>query len=103
MKTFVKDILVRLMPIYHKFLVWKLRRKKKINVIFFASSVSMWRYQHLYESMSSHPRFNPYIVIQPAMAYSEAQQEEDVNGLIKFFTSKNIPHILGVKRDGGYM
>lgn len=91
MKAWVKDILVRFYPQYQKFLVWRLRKKKIINVIFFASSLSMWRYQRLYELLFRLPKCNPTIVIHPAIAYSHDQQEEDVAKLIEFFKSKHIP------------
>lgn len=102
-KNFIKDMLVRCMPIYHVILTRILRHKKTINVVFFAASVSMWRYQHIYELMSRCPRFKVDIIIQPASAYNESQKHADVKALKDFFTSKDIPFILAEKEDGGYI
>lgn len=102
-KIFIKDMLVRCMPIYHMVLTRILRRKKTINVVFFASSVSMWRYQHMYELMSKFPRFKVNVIIHPASAYNESQKQIDVHALKDFFTSKDIPFILAEKEGGGYI
>ena len=103
MKTLIKDILVRLYPIYYNFLVWRLRHKKTINVVFFASSISMWRYQHLYELLSKNQRFNANIIIHPAFAYSADQQKADVDALIEFFENKNTPYSLAVTSEGKFI
>ena len=94
-KRKIKDILLRLLPFYQWCYVKRLRFKKKINVVFFASSLSMWRYQHLYEAMSKHPRFNVWIVIAPAAAFSDSQKKKDIEILKEFFNSKNIPFLIG--------
>ena len=83
--NWIKDICVRVSPIYHIWLVRRLKKKKTINVVFFAASVSMWRYQRLYECMAKNPRFNTNIIILPASAYSESQQDADTSALMNFF------------------
>ena len=95
MRHFVRSIAIRLLPIYHKLLVWRLRHKKTINVVFFAMSLPMWRYQRLYECLIKHSKFNVYIIIQPATNYSKSQQEKDVKDLISYFESKGVNYILG--------
>lgn len=85
---------------YHKLLVWRLRFKKTINVVFFASSVSMWRYQHLYEFMSKNSRFKPYIVISPLITYSKQQQNDDVEKLITYFNQRKLPYLLHRNTNG---
>ena len=87
---FLKSILLRLLPLYHKLYVLRLRYKKKINVVFFAMSLSMWRYQYIYELLSKHPKFNTYIVISPCIRYSNEMQKRDIDVLEKFFNKKNI-------------
>ena len=103
MKTLIKDILVRFYPIYYKFLVWRLRHKKTINVVFFASSISMWRYQHLYELLSKNQKFNASIIVHPAVAYSSDQQKADVDALIGYFNNKNTPFRLAVTPEGKFI
>lgn len=83
-----------MLPLYQFCYVQYLRRKEKINVVFYAFSLAMWRYQHLYEKMSKHPRFKTTILIIPTIGYSKEQQKKDVETLVKFFTAKNIPYVL---------
>ena len=99
-RAFIKNIILRLLPLYQWFYVRRLRHKKEINVVFFASSLSMWRYQHLYEALSKHPRFNATIVIQPFVWWAEFQKETNVQELCDYFNSKSIPFLLGTNADG---
>ena len=107
-RNYIKQFVIRLLPLYQYLLVRILRHKKQINVVFYAFSLSMWRYQHLYEAMSKHHRFKTTIVIIPTLSYSEEQQAKDIDILVHFFTSKNIPflliedengHILNIKKE----
>lgn len=98
-KNFFVKILIRLIPLYQSIYVQWLRRKKKINIVFYASSLAMWRYQHLYEKISVHPHFKTTIVILPTI-YSREQQKQDAKRLISFFTKKNIPYVLGQNEKG---
>ena len=78
----------------------RLKFKKQINVVFLAASRSMWRYQHLYEEMSKHPRFNVKIVIQPFNDWPQTAKEESKKELRKYFDDLSIPYILGTRQDG---
>lgn len=71
----------------------KLCRQDRIKVVFIAMNVSMWRYQSLYELMHKDERFDTYIVISPAVAYSKQQREKDIIDLKSFFSSKKIAYI----------
>lgn len=100
----IKKIVYRLffgeiLPIYHRFLVWRLRRKKQINVVFVAMSVSMWRYQGLYEELRKNSRFKISILIIPCRTYAKEQQCKDVEGLIEYFNERGVPYFLGKKDD----
>lgn len=100
MRNFLKKIVIRLLPLYHKLLIWRLRHKKTIKVVFFAMSLPMWRYQHLYECLKKLPRFKVYVIVQPAVNYSTSQQEKDVKDLISYFESRGINYILGQDSNG---
>lgn len=101
LRNIVKDfVIIYLCPIYRWFLVRRLRRKERINVVFFAMSLPMWRHQHLYEKMVRHLRFNPTIVILPSCSYTQEQQDKDVRTLRKYFDGKGIPYVLGIQADG---
>jgi hypothetical protein len=86
----IKQLVIRLLPIYQYLFVKSLRYKKQINVVFYASSLAMWRYQHLYEEMVKHPRFKTSIVLIPMINYSIKQQKKDVDTLKSFFSLRNI-------------
>lgn len=81
-----------LYPIYLYFYVKYLKRKKVINVVFIASTLSMWRYQRIYELLAEHPRFNASIVIIPFASYSQELQQEDIAMLKSYFDALGISY-----------
>lgn len=85
-----------LLPIYQKGVVFRLRYKKRINVVFIASSLPMWRYQNLYSLLSKHCRFNVSVVIVPPSAFSIEQQKYCINELVEYFTNQNVNYRLGL-------
>lgn len=101
LKSQIKSFVIKyLCPIYRWFLVKRLRHKDKINVVFFAMSLPMWRHQHLYEKLREHSRFNPTIVILPTQVYSEEQQSLDIKVLKQYFDDKKINYVLGIQAEG---
>lgn len=42
--------------------VYKMRRKKRIDILFVLSEVSMWKTENLYLKMLSHPRLTPQLI-----------------------------------------
>lgn len=79
--------------IRHFFLQRNLKKRKSANVVFFVSSLAMWRYQGLYELMNSDERFNCKIVIAPFKNYCKEEKEHSVNTLRQYFNSKRIEFI----------
>ena len=63
-------------------------------MVFVAMSLSMWRYQDLYEAMSRHPRFKSSIVILPGRQYTKDQQLSEKKKLISYFTEKGCQFVL---------
>ena len=82
-------------PLYHKGLVMYIKQKEKINIVFIASTLSMWRYQHIYTLLSKHPRFKVSIMIVPFVSYSEDQQKNDIITLKAYFDSLGIQYYIG--------
>lgn len=99
-KGFIKKQVLFFLPLYHSIIVRRLRKKKQINVLFFAMSLSMWRYQNIYELLSRHPKFKVFIVIQSSITYSAEQQNEDIGKLMSFFEDKGMPFFLGQDNNG---
>lgn len=54
------------MKIYHRLMlpliVFRVRHKKRINVVFLAMSPDMWKYDDVYRKLAEDVRFNPVIV-----------------------------------------
>lgn len=81
----------------------RIRQKDSITVVFFASNLSMWHYQGLYEEMLKYPRFKPYIVLSPLNAYAPEQKTKCVKALREFFEKKGISYIdYDIERMKGY-
>ncbi len=71
----------------------RIRQKDTITVVFFASNLSMWHYQGLYEEMLKYPRFKPHIVLSPLNAYAPEQKVSCVKALRNYFNKKGISYI----------
>lgn len=102
-RNILVDLVILLLPIYQKLLVIRLRHKKEINVVFFAMSLSMWRYQGIFDEIRKHSKFRTYIIIQPSLRYSKSQREEDVAKLVEYFESKEMPYLFGMNSDGSFL
>ena len=89
----LKKIVIRLLPIYHFFLVRKLRKRKQINIVFIAMSLSMWRFQNLYNLLSKHPKFNVNILIFPCISYTEEQRMKDKQKLMQYLDENAMSYI----------
>lgn len=80
----------------HRRRVHAIRRRgpgNPVKVVFFAMSVSMWRYQHLYELMSRDSRFETHIVISPSIDYAREQQQRDAQALRNYFNEHGTPFV----------
>lgn len=100
LRSFIKNKLFYLLPLYQWVISKRLKYKRQINVVFFAMTYSMWRYQHLYDVLSKCSKFKLFIVIQPTICYTQWQQEKDVAALVSYFTKRNIPYIFGSDTEG---
>ena len=81
----------------------RIRRKEKITVVFFASNISMWRYQNLYEEMRKYPRYETYIVLSPMKSYTKEQNRLALDALKKMFDERHIPyHDFDTERNIGF-
>lgn len=70
-----------------------IKKRCKVNVVFFASTLGMWRYQEIYDRLIRDSRFNCKIFIHPFLSYErDAQEKEDVI-LTKYFKDRNIPYV----------
>ena len=78
-------------------------RKEKIEIVFYAVNLAMWRYQGLYELLSREKRFNCHIVLSVFTTYEKAQQVSDLHQLREYFDDCGITyHDYDEKNDCGY-
>ena len=73
--------------------VRKISQKRPVKVVFFATNVSMWRYQWVYEHMKNDSRFKVDIVLSPSIHYARAQQENDLRQMREFFASQGVDFV----------
>ena len=74
----------------HQQLIEKIEQRGYANVVFIASSLTMWRYQGIYDLMKDSPRFKPHILLSPFYSYSDEQKKEHIQALKTFFESKGV-------------
>lgn len=74
----------------HIQVIWS---RGKVNVVFFAFNLSMWRYQGLYDIMKDDPRFCIYIIVYPVPSFSKEENEKNYQDLKQYFTGKNMSYI----------
>ena len=103
LKGLLYDIKLLLLPLYHRIIIEHLRRKHKINVVFVAMNLSMWRYQGICEKLSKNTKFNVVVLILPCVTYSPSQQERDRDALVSYFKSRNIPYVIGRADSGTFL
>lgn len=71
----------------------RIRQKDEITVVFFASNLSQWHYQGLYEEMIKYPRFKVSIVLSPFANNPIERRIADVETLRIFFNKKSINYV----------
>ena len=71
----------------------KIGRKDKIEVVFFAMNVAMWRYQGVYELLSQDNRFNCHIVFTVPRTFSDEQKAADLQQMREYFDARGIQYV----------
>lgn len=77
--------------------VRKIRDRGHANVLFVASSMSMWRCQGIYEHMSRDRRFSVLVAIVPFPQYSGGEQERCRLELREYFSSCGVRFVDAVE------
>lgn len=67
--------------------VLRLRRKKKIRVLFVLTELSIWKSERLYLKMREHPKFEPILGITPTIADSQ----DHYDNILDYCRKKNYP------------
>ena len=85
--TYVK-LLIIFSPLRHYFALKKIRQKKIIKVVFFATHSSNWKYDFLYRLMYLHERFDPLILVCPVDDYGHDNMIREMDKCYSLFSSK---------------
>lgn len=94
MKAFIKSLFYnRILPLWHSYLVCRIRKKPKIRVVFIAMKVSLWKYQEIYEKLKSDKRFEVYVVLSPTTKYNYSVQCEDIKSMRTYFSNLGVNYI----------
>lgn len=72
-------------------LIRRVQSGEKINVVFFAMSVSFWKYDELFRLMQQSDLFNPLAVFTPRPIDNSEIQEQHRKKLSEYFKAKGFP------------
>lgn len=64
----------------------QIKNKKSANVLFIASSLSMWKYEGIFKRLIEDNRFKVTVLIFPFPHYSKASQEDSAIQLNQYFS-----------------
>ena len=99
MKEYIKQLIMKLFPrTYGKYILYsvyhldkieraraerilRIRSKNQVNVLFIASSLSMWRLDDVYELLANDSRFIVHVVICPFRTFEPDQRNRSINDL----------------------
>lgn len=77
----------------HSIYIYRLKKKKKVKVVFYALNLPMWNYQHLYDLLKENPHFELYVVLSPNYSYPIPLRIKDADNMRVFFDSQRVPYI----------
>lgn len=65
---------------------YNLKKKDKINVVFFVMNLSMWKSDHILSLMQDSSRFDPIIVLLPCLQYSKEEAGRELFRMQQHFS-----------------
>lgn len=92
---YFKYIYLRKNGLKHSAIVRDIQKRRKANVLFFVSSLPMWRAQSVFDLLNKDQQFHPTIFIFPFSTYQEEEKKKSLQELILYFNKENIPYIDG--------
>ena len=99
----VKVYFTSLYPLILKCRARTIGKKDKIEVVFFAFNLAIWRYQGVYDLLSQDERFNCHIVFTVPKSFTKEQQSLDLQQMREYFSARGIDYIDFDEKDGkGY-
>ena len=71
-------------------IIRKIQAKQHVNVMFIASSLTMWRYGSTIDTLAKDSRFSVHVVITPFSAFTQDERLISVTALVRYFESAGI-------------
>lgn len=68
----------------------KIYSKRKVNILFIASSLSIWKYEQLLQVLKRDTRFNISIILHPFNSYSKEAKQESIEQLKSHFNNYGV-------------
>ena len=85
---FKEFVYIATIQIEHKKALRRLKKKDKINCVFFALFDSVWKYDNVYRLMADHPRFEPIILVCPIVNYGKDNMILRMNEAYEFYKQR---------------
>lgn len=81
----------------------RIRKKEKINVVFFLIHESVWKYDQLFQLFQKDLRFNPIVLVCPYIIYGEENMLIDMENAYQYASKKGYQTIKSKKDNGGWV
>lgn len=89
--------------IEHQKALKRIKKKDKINVVFFLIHEAVWKYEKLYHLLINDPRFNPIVLVCPYTIYGEENMKIDMENAYNSFKQKGYNVLKSLKEDGTWI
>lgn len=66
------------------------RKQSQISVLFVVSSLSMWKYEEIFDILSNDNRFNVNVVLYPYKSYTAEEKKNSIDTLLAYFAKKGV-------------
>lgn len=90
---------IKIIKIYRKFvlplLVWRVKHKKRINVVFLVMNPDMWKYDRVYSLLAADNRFCPVIVTAMRNIPDMQLRLQEQDTMISYFSEKGYNVVRG--------
>lgn len=74
-------------------IIFKVKNKKKIKVVFLVLHKSIWKADNIFKKMMDDDVFEPIILVCPYLTYGDKQMKYELDTSVEFFKEKKYPVI----------
>lgn len=94
---------IRVIRFYRKFVLpflsWRVKHKKRINIVFLAMNPDMWKYDKVYRLLANDNRFNPIIVTAMRNIPNMELRLQEQETMMSYFLSNGYNAVRGYNLD----